>query len=203
MKKHIIIGIVFIVLFTCIGVLYTNNKDLKIQNTELRINESALLSYSDSLSRNNTVLNLSVEKLNYSKDSIINKLNSTRKELKIKDSQIENLQYLLSEASKKDTIVLKDTIFRDKDFQLDTLIGDEWLNTHLQLKYPNNVTVSSNYKSEFEIFLYKSKEYINPPKKCFLSRIFQKKEEVIKVEVVDNNPYAKIKNYTHIEKSEL
>ncbi len=54
---------------------------------------------------------LTANQLNASRDSIIQKLNSARKQLGIKDKQIKELQYFASENKKKDSIFVKDTVF--------------------------------------------------------------------------------------------
>ena len=64
-----------------------------------------------------------IEQLNYSKDSLNQKINKLRKELKIKDKDIQRLQYTVSENKKKDSIFVHDTIFREK-VKIDTTIGD-------------------------------------------------------------------------------
>ena len=50
------------------------------------------------------------------------------------------------------------------------------------------------YKSDINVIAYSRKEIIGTPKKCFIGRWFQKKQNVIRVDVKDNNPYSEIKN---------
>ena len=58
-------------------------------------------------------------------------MNEVRRELKIKDKDLKQMQYLLSIAQKTDTIVFRDTLFRDRNLQIDTLLGDSWYNIKL------------------------------------------------------------------------
>ena len=53
------------------------------------------------------------------------KLNEARKELKVKDNQLKQLMWLETEFQKKDTVYLTDTIFKEPDLTLDTLICHE------------------------------------------------------------------------------
>ena len=65
-----------------------------------------------------------IEQLNYSKDSLNQRINKLRKELNIKDKDIQKLQYIVSENQKKDSIVVRDTIFI-KDVKVDTTLTDD------------------------------------------------------------------------------
>ena len=101
------------------------------------------------------------------------------------------MQYLLSEATKKDTIVFRDTLFRKPTLDIDTIIGDKWYSIRLGLKYPNLITINPTFISEKYIIVNKKKETINPPKKFFLFRWFQKKHLVMEVHIKEKNPYIK------------
>jgi hypothetical protein len=59
-------------------------------------------------------------------------LNQARRELKIKDADLKELQYLKTLATKTDTVFISDTIFVEKT-NLDTTIGDKWYQLNLQL----------------------------------------------------------------------
>ena len=121
------------------------------------------------------VLKLTVEQFKYFNDSVLDKLNETRKELNIKDSKIKSLQYMVSNFSKKDTVHLKDTIFKEPNFKLDTVLGDQWYKVQIGLKYPSTVAVNPEFKSEKHVIISTKRETINPPKKFWLFRLFQKK----------------------------
>ena len=147
----------------------------------------------------NKVFKFTIEQLNYSKDSIIQKLNETRKELGIKDKRLEQLQYNLTHAVRTDTIHIKDTIFKNPDFRLDTIIGDQWFKTRLGLNYPSEIAISPQFKSESFLFLEGKRETIHPPKKFFLSRWLQRKHTVLNIVVKENNPYVEVKEQRFIE----
>lgn len=196
MNKYIfkIIIVLFIMMAITIVYLFHSNKQYENQISVYDNNFKALNIKQDSLNKDILAYRFSIEQLEYINDSIINNLNTLRKELKIKDSKIEQMQYFLIEGSKKDSIFLKDTIFTEKLVRLDTLIDDDWCKLNLTLEYPNKIKYQVRYRSELNVFAYSSKEIIGTPKKCFIGRWFQKKHRVIRVDVVDNNPYSEIKN---------
>lgn len=103
-------------------------------------------------------------------------MDSVRKVLNIKDKNIKSLQYLTSKASRQDTIILKDTIFkeaRNKDsLLLDTLIGDAWYQAQVRLKYPYYIILRPTFRSQKYITVSTKRETVNPPKKWWLLRLF-------------------------------
>ena len=179
--------------------LYNRNQDLKEEISVSISNQKAFIAENSSLKEENRVFKFTVEQLNYYNDSILQKMNEVRNELKIKDNNLKQMQYLLSEATKKDTIVFRDTLFREPSLNIDTLIGDKWYNIRLGLKYPNLITTNPTFISEKYIIVNKKKETINPPKKFFISRWFQRKHWVMEVNVVEKNPYIKESNNRFIE----
>lgn len=200
-KRYIRIGIVILVSLLSISVytLYTNNQKLKEETVTLISNQKAFIAENSSLKEENRVFKFTVEQLNYYNDSILQKMNDVRKELKIKDDNLKQMQYLLSEATKKDTIVFRDTLFREPSLNIDTLVGDKWYNIRLGLKYPNLITTNPTFISEKYIIVNKKKEIINPPKKFFLFRWFQRKHWVMEVHIKEKNPYIKEVNNKFVE----
>jgi hypothetical protein len=142
---------------------------------------------------------LTIAQLKNSADSIFQILDKTRKELHIKEKNVESLHYIAEDFTKTDTIIINDTIFKDPDLKIDTLISDEWYSVRLGLKYPSEVSVSPDFKSEKVIIVHTKKETINPPKKFFLFRWFQKKHKVLEVDVVEKNPYIIQKENKYVE----
>lgn len=180
-------------------VLYNKNQSLKEELSISISNEKAFIAENSSLKEENRVFKFTVEQLNYYNDSVLQKMNDVRKELKIKDDNLRQMQYLLSEATKKDTIVFRDTLFREPALDIDTLVGDKWYQMRLGLKYPGTITTDPKFVSEKYIMVDYKKETINPPKKCWLLRLFQKKHKVVEVNVVEKNPYIENKQQRFIE----
>ena len=200
-KKYIRIGIVILVSLLAVSTytLYNRNQDLKEEISVSMSNQKAFIAENSSLKEENRVFKFTVEQLNYYNDSILQKMNNIRKELKIKDKNLKQLQYLLSVSTKKDTVLFTDTIFRDKSLALDTIIGDKWYNIRLGLKYPFYIYTEPTFTSEKYIIVNKKKETVNPPKKFFLFRWFQRKHWVMEVHIKEKNPYIKETNNKFVE----
>lgn len=200
-SKYIKIIIAALIASLSIGsyILYTKNQRLQEELSVSVSNEKAFIAENSSLKNENRVFKFTVEQLNYYNDSILEKMNNVRKELKIKDDNLKQMQYLLSEATKKDTIVFRDTLFREPTLDIDTLVGDKWYQMKLGLKYPSTITTDPKFVSEKYIMMDYKKETINPPKKCWLLRLFQKKHKVVEVNVVEKNPYIENKQQRFIE----
>ena len=200
-KKYIRIGIVILVSLLAIStyILYTNNKKLKEEISISMSNQKAFIAENSSLKEDNRVFKFTIEQLNHYNDSILEKMNEVRKELKIKDKDLKQMQYLLSEAQKKDTIVFRDTLFREPTLKIDTLLGDRWYQMKLELRYPSTIITEPKFVSEKYVIVDYKKETINPPKKCAIARWFQKKHKVVEVEVVEKNPYIENKQQRFIE----
>ena len=200
-KKYIRIGIVILISLLAVSTytLYNRNQDLKEEISVSMTNQKAFIAENSSLKEENRAFKFTIEQLNYYNDSILQKMNDVRKELKIKDSNLKQMQYLSSVSTKKDTVLFTDTIFRDKSLALDTIIGDKWYNIRLGLKYPNLIYTKPTFTSEKYIIVNKKKETINPPKKFFLFRWFQKKHWVMEVNIKEKNPYIKEVNNKFVE----
>lgn len=185
----IIIGVLIIILVPTI--LYIQNQRLKEELSYTTINMNAYDVENSHLKDRILVYQFTVDQLNYLKDSILVEMNNVRKELNIKDDNIKILEYIASTASRTDTIYIRetDTIFREPDFYIDTIKQDKWYSLHLEMSYPNKVTVTPSFKSEKYIITHSRRETIKPPKKCAIGRWFQKKHNVLEVEIVEKNPY--------------
>ena len=153
-------------------------------------NNKAYVLQLDKQKAESNMFKLKAEQLEYYGDSIMIKLNEARKELKIKDSQLKQLMWLETEFQKKDTVYVSDTIFKEPNFVLDTVMGDEWIQTNLHLQYPNQIAAESRVKSEKTVVVSTKKETVDPPKKFFICRWFQKKHMVVKVVTKENNPHV-------------
>lgn len=194
---RVFILIVFIVF---ISDMFASSKKIRALESKLEIsttNESILLNQFDSLNSYNKELQLNIEQLKYSNNITLDKLNKVRKELNIKDKELQKLQYQLSISNKTDTVVYRDTIFKE-DIKLDTLIKDDWYSLNLDLEYPSTIIVNPKFKSEKYIVTSLKKEIKGTPKKCWLGRIFQKKHNVVRVEVVEKSPYIETKEQVFI-----
>jgi hypothetical protein len=197
MNKYLIL--IVIVLLAVIGAMW---QQVKYANEKWETAEANVKAYSMSLSKEgnkNMALQLTVDQLGYFKDSVLQELDRTRKELKIKDKNLKALQSVSSSFSKTDTITLRDTLFKEPTLSVDTLIGDRWYNVRLGLKYPSMIAVKPYFKSEKHIVVSSKKETINPPKKFWLFRLFQRKHWVVHIDVIEKNPYVDNESSRYVE----
>ena len=198
MKKWIIVILGYVVL---IGLLFIYFKDKGNYEKKWKDAVSNVKAYDKLLSNSNEkniAYKLTAEQLSYANDSILKELNDTRKELKVKDKNLKSVQYITSTLSRVDTITLKDTIFKEP-VEVDTIIGDKWYNAKIALSYPSTIIVSPTFKSEKNIVVSTKKETVNPPKKFWLFILFQKKHTVIKVDIIEKNPYVSNEKSRYIE----
>ena len=200
-KIKLIIGLIIVAIIAGLGttVVVMNNRIDKL-NTEVAEATTNIKAYElENLAlKDNTIeFQYTIEQLNHSKDSLNQKINKLRKDLKIKDKDIQKLQYVLSENQKKDSIIIHDTLFIEK-VKIDTTLSDDWSKLHLQLEFPNKVVTEYSFKNESLVTTYLKKETIKPPHKCIFVRWFQKKHKMIYVEINEQNPYCEIKEQKFI-----
>lgn len=203
MKKWIIIIIGYAVL---VGLLLISLKDRNNYKDRYNVAVANNKAYDEQLSsakNKNTALQLTTDQLNYSKDSILDKLKETKESLKIKNKNIKSIQYISTTLTRTDTITLNDTIFKetikDRYLAVDTIVGDEWYSTNIKLLYPSTIVLKPKFNSEKHIIVSTKKETVNPPKKWWLLRLFQKKHRVLNVTVVENNPYVTNQESRYVE----
>jgi len=197
MNRYLIILIV--VLLAIIGGMW---KQVKYSNNKWERAEANVKAYSAlnaQADEKNIALQLTVEQLGYFKDSVLQELDKTRRQLKIKNKNLKAIQSVSSVFTKTDTVTLRDTIFKEPTLSVDTVMGDKWYNVNIGLKYPSTITVKPYFKSEKHIIISAKRETVNPPKKFFLFRWFQKKMTVIHVDVVEKNPYVDAESSRYVE----
>ena len=200
-KIKLIIGAIIAVIITALStttaIMNNRIKKLNREVAEAVTNIKAYELENSALKDDTIEFQYTIEQLNHSKDSLNQRINKLRKELNIKDKDIQKLQYIVSENQKKDSIVVRDTVFI-KDVKVDTTLTDNWSKLRLQLKYPNTVIADYSFKNESLVTTYLRKETLNAPHKCAFIRWFQKKHKVIHVEINEQNPYCETKEQRFI-----
>ena len=200
-KKYIHIGMTLLIPILTVALILTVKSRGKIEKRWKESTEN-VKSYSELFSNSenkNKGFKLTIDQLQYFNDSILRELNETRESLKVKDSKLKSLQYLSSTFIKYDTLIIKDTLFKDPQIQVDTILSDEWYSIRIGLKYPSTVTVNPMFRSVKHIVVSSRRETVNPPKKFFLFRWFQKKHTILNIDVIEKNPYMKEQNNRYIE----
>ena len=192
-----IIAAIIVVLSSTIVIMKNRIDKLNCEVAEAVTNIKAYELENSALRDDTIEFQYTIKQLNYSKDSLNQRINKLRKDLKIKDKDIQKLQYVLSENQKKDSIIIHDTLFIEK-VKIDTTLSDDWSKLHLQLEFPNKVVTEYSFKNESLVTSYLKKETINPPHKCGFIRWLQKNHKVIYVEVSEQNPYCGIREQRFI-----
>ena len=203
--KLTIIGLLA-ALFIGLGItVWQQSTKIQRLNNDLIVavnNNKAYEAERDSLKDNTIQFQFTIDQINHSNDSLVNKINDIRKQVKVKDKQISELQYFASVNSKRDTIYLKehatDTIFQ-VGVAIDTLIGDDWSRLAIRAEYPNILDVDYSFKNETLVVMHDSRVTVDPPKKCWLARLFQKKQTIVEIDVVQENPYCENKEQKFIK----
>ena len=194
------IAATIIILFASAFIYYVKqaNKLRKELDTAMA-NVKAYDSMLGESNKKNAAFQLTLDQLKSYQDTILRELYNTKKELKIKDKNVQSLQYVYSTIEKRDTISFRDTIFKEPSLKIDTTIGDKWCKTELSLEYPSKISVHPEFTSEKHIVIHSKKETVNPPKKFWLFRLFQRKHKKIQVDVVEKNPYVNDQISRYIE----
>lgn len=203
MKKTVLIVLSYIVL---IGALFISIKDNRNIEEKWKRAEANVKSYDKLLGSSkdkNAAYQLTIDQLSYANDSILKELDDTRKKLKVKDKNLKSVQYISSGFSRTDTITLNDTILketvREQPVKIDTIVGDEWFSMRLSMSYPSTFIVTPVVKSEKNIIVHTKRETVNPPKKWWLLRLFQKKHTVLNIDVLEKNPYVTNQESRYVE----
>jgi TolA-binding protein len=125
--KYYLIGLIIATLIGLGVAIKIQSNKIKQLNTELSVsleNNKAYEAEKDSLRNKTYQFQYTIAQLNESKDSLVQRMNDIRKQLKIKDKQLQELQHITSVVQKSDSIFVHDTIFK-VNAKLDTLIGDD------------------------------------------------------------------------------
>lgn len=161
-------------------------------------NEKAYVAENSKLKKNNLAFKFTIEQLENSVDSISQEILKVVDDNNIKNKTIKYLQYQLKTYNKIDTLLIRDTIFKNPDFKLDTCLIDKWNKSCLSLSYPNQIILNNTYYNKSYVIVNSKKEPIKPVN-CFLERWFTKKHTVLEITVVDENPYVSTKEQRFIE----
>lgn len=202
MKSYLYIGIALLGITSAIiiGILLNQRSKTEKKRKDAVENTKAYSELYSNSENKNRAFKLTIDQLKNSNDSIFQELNEARNELKVKDNKLKSLQYVSSSFSKIDTITLKeDTIFKDSHVNIDTLLSDEWYSVKVGLKYPSTVSIEPKFLSIKYIVVSAKKETVNPPKRFFLFRWFQKKQIRLNVDVVEKNPYVQNQDNRFVE----
>lgn len=183
-----IIAVIIISILTAIFVFQRNQLNKKdIEIDRLYNNIQYYEELNDSTKDNNRILQLTIEELNNSKDSVITQLNDIRKELNIKNKELELVSSQTQEVKLDTTIVVNNNDFKYeiKPNNLTSLIIE---------KKDSILTANLDIKNQQTLFISSKREYKNQYKNwfCRLLRFDFKKHNVYKYNIVNSNDLIKV-----------
>lgn len=200
-RKLITLAICLLIIIGTIMTIIIMHNQIQSLTDQLSVsvsNEKAYAAENSDLNEKNRVFQFTISQLQYSNDSLSVKMMDIVRENSIKERDIQSLQYQLEHFEKTDTIILRDTIFRDPTFRLDTCIMDEWNTSCISLAYPGQIGISNSYVNEKYIIVNSKREPIRPHK-CGFVNFFRKKHTVLEIDVIDKNPYVETERQRFIE----
>ena len=192
-EKILIAIVIALAILLCISI-YIDRCRIA-QNKSNEANLKAYIALNDTLKSTNRMFEFKTSQLNYINDSLVNQMNTIRKNIGVKDKNLKGLGYIKSTVRIHDTVFVNRIRDGDKPLSIDTVINKKWYQIEIDYKgsrcseCKDTLIVSPKVSSEKYVVISTSKEYVDAPKKWWLQRIFQKKEEVVDVTVVETNPY--------------
>ena len=189
-KTLVVVAILALII---IGVRRCKSAEDKLEGYET--NWIALSNENNKNAKSSKLYEFKLSQLKYINDSLMNAMDSVRKSLNIKDKNTKGLGYVKSTILIHDTVLVNRIRDGDNSISIDTTINKKWY--QIQLDYrgskcnecKDTLIVSPRVTSEKYVVISTQKEYVDTPKKFWIQRIFQKKDEVIDVKVVETNPY--------------
>ena len=189
-KTLVVVAILALII---IGVRRCKSAEDKLEGYET--NWIALSNENNKNAKSSKLYEFKLSQLKYINDSLMNAMDSVRRSLNIKDKNTKGLGYVKSTILIHDTVLVNRIRDGDKTLSIDTVINKKWYQIEIDYKgsrcneCKDTLVVSPKISSEKYVVISTSKEYVDAPKKWWFQRIFQKKEEVVDVKVVETNPY--------------
>lgn len=195
LKKYLVGILILIGLGTTIYIQHNTIESINKKYETTSLNLKAYVDLNSALKedtlKKSRVFQLTVNQFTQYSDSLLVKLDKYRKDIKVKDKQIQSLQYIASNTKVDTFIKFKDSILV-VGTKIDTTIRDNWFSLKMSLRYPDTIRVTPAFKNELFVAIHTTKETVEPPYKFFLWRWFQKKQTVVVADVQDKNPYTKL-----------
>ena len=194
------------ILSLCVGLLlwfgittYKTNKKLSESLEMAQNNVEAYQELVNDSQQASNVLRLTVEQLQNSKDSVIQQLDSVRKELKIKPKQLRTAATqnqvinVIGSKGVRGDILVKDTIYTD------SIKYNDLTNVYYTIG-KDTVSIGLDIKNTQYLYVYKQREYKN--KKNFFKRLFTldfKKVDKYKYKIINTNDLLKSEDVRIVE----
>ena len=193
--KVVAVGLVSLLIAT---IFYQHNQ-LQNKNREIDRITNNIRAYEEIASNaqdNSRVLQLTIDELNHSKDSLIWQVNKVKKELKIKDKNLTDASVINTQINDSVKTVIKEKLI---DFNEELKLND--LTTIIVSRKDSILTAKIDIKNQQIIFVEDKKEYKRFYKNWLL-RFFHfdfKKVRIKNYQIVNSNPLIKVTDTRIIE----
>lgn len=186
--KVVAVGLISLLIAT----IFIQHKQLQEKNAEINRITSNIRTYQDIVSNNqnnNRTLQLTIEELNHSNDSLLLQLKQTQKELKVKDKNLTDASVINTEIKDSvKTVIKKEAIDFEEELKLNPLT------TIIVRRKDSILTAKIDLKNQQTILIYKKKEYKNFYKNGWIRFLHfdWKKIETKEYQIVNTNPLIKV-----------
>lgn len=186
--KVVAVGLISLLIAT----IFVQHNQLQKKDTEINRITSNIRTYQDIVSNNqnnNRTLQLTIEELNHSNDSLLLQLKQTQKELKIKDKNLTDASVINTEIKDSvKTVIKKEAIDFEEELKLNPLT------TIIVRRKDSILTAKIDLKNQQTILIYKKKEYKNFYKNGWIRFLHfdWKKIETKEYQIVNTNPLIKV-----------
>ena len=193
--KVVAVGLVSLLIAT---IFYQHNQ-LQNKNREIDRITNNIRAYEEIASNaqdNSRVLQLTIDELNHSKDSLIQQVNKVKKELKIKDKNLTDASVINTQINDSVKTVIKEKLI---DFNEELKLND--LTTIIVSRKDSILTAKIDIKNQQIIFVEDKKEYKNRYKNGW-GRFWHfdwRRIRIKKYQVVNSNPLIKVTDTRVIE----
>lgn len=193
--KVVAVGLISLLIAT----IFIQHNQLQEKNAELNRATSNVRAYQDLVSNNqehNRTLQLTIEELNYSNDSLLLQLKQTQKELKIKDKNLTDASVINTEIKDSvKTVIKKEAIDFEEELKLNPLT------TIIVRRKDSILTAKIDLKNQQTIFVEEKKEYLNQYKNGFIRFLHfdWKRIRTRKYTIKNSNPIIKVINTRVVE----
>ena len=195
--KIVAVGLVSLLIAT----IFIQNHKLQKLNKEIDRVTNNLRSYEEStsdLTKRNRVLQLTIDELNTSQDSLIQQVNETKKKLKIKDKNLTNVSVINTEIKDSVKTVIKHKLV---DFKEELKLNE--LTTIIVSRKDSILKAKLDITNQQIIFVENKREY-RRKYKSWLSRFLRfdfKKITTRQYHIENSNPLIKVTDTRVIEVS--
>lgn len=191
--KLILLSITVLLVFT-IGILLNKLKQKDTEIGRLTNNTEYYQQLINGKFKENRVLQLTIDDMNHAKDSVIQELNTVRKQLKIKSNKVQSAQVIKTVIKDSITTVVKSCEFNE-ELKLNPLT------TVLVSKKDSLLKVTIDIQNAQTLFIEQKKVYRRKYKN-FVSRLIHfdfKKDRINKYTIHNSNELIKVTDTRIIE----